>query len=154
MTAATRPIACASNRVGGQWQYRQPCTNFFFILKNWNCDCVTCGGNSHFFCCLPSQVKNNNQLKVWESGWLVLWRSFLFSFHARAHWRELYGYVSRLMIHYMVRFSKGGSTPASFSSFRTENYFSSQQDSNSDRRSRRRERWPLDHHLAQRYFFC
>ena len=39
-------------------------------------------------------------------------------------------------------------TPASFhlfSSFRTEN-LSSQQDSNSDCRSRRQERWPLDHH--------
>ena len=34
-------------------------------------------------------------------------------------------------------------------SFRTEN-FSSQQDSNSDRRSRGRERWPLDHHHGHR----
>ena len=33
-----------------------------------------------------------------------------------------------------------------FSSFRTVNLLSSQQDSNSDRRSRRQERWPLDHH--------
>ena len=33
-----------------------------------------------------------------------------------------------------------------FSSFRTVNLLSSQQDSNWDRQSRRQERWPLDHH--------
>ena len=43
---------------------------------------------------------------------------------------------------------KDGPTPASFRlflSFRTA-HLSSQQDSNSDCRSRRQERWPLDHH--------
>ena len=45
-----------------------------------------------------------------------------------------------------------------FSSFYTENYFSSQQDSNSDHQSRRRGCWPLDHHhrrptLVRGYIF-
>ena len=47
-----------------------------------------------------------------------------------------------------ISFFKDGPTPASFHlflSFCTEN-LSSQQDSNSDCRSRRQERWPLDHH--------
>ena len=43
-----------------------------------------------------------------------------------------------------------------FSPFRTENYFSRQQDSNSDRWSRRRGSWPLDfyhHSPSQKHFY-
>ena len=55
------------------------------------------------------------------------------------------------MINLIGTFFKDEPTPVSFClflSFCTEN-FSSQQDSNSDHRSRRRGRWPLDHHLGQ-----
>ena len=46
-----------------------------------------------------------------------------------------------------LRFLIDGPTPASFSFIFVFSYkFSSQQDSNSDRQSKRRGRWPLDHH--------
>ena len=51
-------------------------------------------------------------------------------------------------------FFKCGPTPASFFVyFRLFIHFRSQRDSNSDRRSRRQERWPLDHHHGQRNLF-
>ena len=59
---------------------------------------------------------------------------------------------SVLEIQNLKTFFKDGPTPTSFhlfSSFRTE-HLRSQQDSNSDCRSRRQERWPLDHHHGPR----